>query len=102
MKANTVILDLQKYTELKTIADAVENRQRIFIGCWHNNMELTYLSIDKKDFENVLIKKLKQQEQECHKLAEENNYLKYLQNKQITINDVKKMSICQFIKWRKQ
>jgi len=103
MEANTVTLTLSDYHRLKEFKEEMEknNVARLYGGSWANSYQ--YISMEQafKEVEqtNETLKK------ENENLRRENHKLMYPpqpQEKEITLSDVKKMSIWEFLKWKRK
>ena len=93
MKKDTVLLDIKKYNELRDFKQKIEEGKTIVIvsGCKYYNKEF------------ITTEKAVEQIAEANKLLQKEN--EDLRNankpKEITLNDIKKMSYWEFRKWRK-
>ena len=93
MEANTVVLTLRDYQELKDFRDSIE-KDGMVISSYRWGGEQTYFYTKEESSKELLL----------HiRLLEEK--VKDLQNppkKEITLGDIKKMSVRDFKRWRKQ
>lgn len=102
MEKNTVCLALSEYTRLKEFEEKLSKGNtlvaRNIIDPWGTQWNTSYITSDAAVKEIIginadLIGKM-------NKLRIENNALKYPGLRETTLEDVKKMSIREFLKWR--
>ena len=89
MTENKVTLDLKKYDELKEFERAVKETKLIF----YNYYTEEFRCIEP----NEVIEKLNDRKDQ---LIKEINLLKNPKNEEITLDDVKKMSLFSLVKWK--
>jgi len=101
MEANTTCIDLEKYDELKEeIRKLKEFRDKIHsdfidVEIRARFFDATYIFYTKDE----AIKKIADSH---NKLIERIEELKNPKEKEITLNDIKNMSLLQFLKWRRK
>ena len=104
MDKNTVILDLDEYNNLKYDRVAFEKMKSKNYICFDYNNGVDIYSIKKSKVIEILSVNLKNLAKEL-KVTEQKLYLsKHNDNVMLngkSLNDIKKMNIFQFIKWRK-
>ena len=103
MEANTVTLTLSDYHSLKEFKEEMEknNVARLYGGSWANSYHFIYKEQAFKEAEEVNENLRKENEY----LRQTNHQLMYPpqpQEKEITLSDVKKMSIWEFLKWKRK
>ncbi len=93
MEKDTVLLDVEKYNELRDFKQKIEEGKTLNIisSSWHYSR--TFISTDEAVLRIAEINK---------ELTTEIERLKNIkQPKEITLNDIRKMSYWEFRKWRK-
>jgi hypothetical protein len=90
MEKDTVLLDVKKYNELRDFKQKIEEGKTIVIFSGWNYYRKDFITTEKAVEEIAEANKL---------LQKENEELR--KTKEITLNDIKKMSYWEFRKWRK-
>jgi hypothetical protein len=90
MEKDTVLLDVEKYNELRDFKQKIEEGKTIVIISGWNYYRKDFITTEKALEEIAEANKL---------LQKENEELR--KPKEITLNDIKKMSYWEFRKWRK-
>lgn len=90
MEKDTVLLDVEKYNELRDFKQKIEEGKTLVITSGWNYYQQSFITTEKALIEIAEANKL---------LQKENEELR--KPKEITLNDIKKMSYWEFRKWRK-
>lgn len=93
MKKDTVLLAVEKYNELRDFKKEVEEGKTIVIVSGWNYYNKKFITTEKAVEQIAEANKLLQKENE--------NLRNTNKPKEITLNDIKKMSYWEFRKWRK-
>lgn len=92
-RKNTVLLDVEKYNELRDFKQKIEEKYTYATKCSNYFYEVRYITTDEA------IKEIEELNKSLSKRVED---LKSANNpKEITIEDLKRMSYWEFRKWRK-
>jgi len=106
MEANTVILSLPEYNALRDFKENIEkgNTYRTIDYSTHPHISQAYIAIPIFITTDEAVKEIANQNSnlsaELAKVSSENYALKNPKTKELTLKDVKKMSIWEFRKWR--
>jgi hypothetical protein len=93
MQKDTVLLDIEKYNELRDFKQKIEEGKTIIIVSGWDHYTKKFITTEKAVEEIAEANKLLQKENEYLRKAEETN--------KVTLNEIKKMSYWEFRKWRK-
>lgn len=103
MEANTVTLKLSDYHELRIFKEEMEQNHvaRLYGGSWHNS----YSFVTKEEALKTAEEVNESLKKENENLRRENHKLMYPpqpHEKELTLADIKKMSIWEFLKWKRK
>jgi len=107
MEANTVILSLPEYNALRDFKENIEkgNTFRTIDYSTSPYMSQAYIAIPKFVTTDEAVKEIANQNsnlsKELAKVSDENYKLRHPETREVTLNDVKRMSIWEFRRWRK-
>ena len=93
MEKDTVLLDVEKYNELRDFKQKIEEGKTICIITGNWSYSKTFITTD--DAIKSIVETNKELGKEIERLKNINN------PKEVTLNDIKKMSYWEFRKWRK-
>jgi len=93
MEKDTVLLDVEKYNELRDFKQKIEEGYTLTIASSNFYYDRRFITTDKAVEEVVSANK--ELQKQIEDLRNGN------QNKELPISEIKKMSIWQFFKWRK-
>lgn len=93
MEKNTVLLDVEKYNELRDFKQKIEEGKTIVIVSGWNYYNREFITTEKAVEQIAEANKLLQKENEDLRNANK--------PKELALNDIKKMSYWEFRKWRK-
>jgi hypothetical protein len=93
MEKDTVLLAVEKYNELRDFKQKIEEGKTLVIVSGWNYYQKDFITTEKALEEIAAANKLLQKENEDLRNANK--------PKEITLNDIKKMSYWEFRKWRK-
>ena len=99
MEKDTVILNLQDYNELRDIKKAVDNKKKIF--GWLGGMA-DYVFVDEEDFEKAFVKENEHLNEEIKRLRGKIYNLQHPKKSELSLDEIKKMSLWQFLKWKRR
>jgi ribosomal protein L9 len=102
MDKNTVVLDLEEYNKLRDFKEGIEkgNSFTVYWGSGYAGYKYKVVTTDE------VVKQIMEANNNINK--EKNNLIQQLYNcqhpesKVFTVEDIKKMSIWKFLKWRKK
>ena len=104
MKKDTVLLDVEKYNVLRDFKEYIEKGNTLEINNSRYNSYHRFITTDEavKILVNESNDLIKTQAEELNRLLKQISDLQEINKpKEITINDLKKMSYWEFRKWRK-
>jgi hypothetical protein len=107
MEANTVILALPEYNALRDFKENIEkgNTYRTIDYSTHPHMSQAYIAIPRFVTTDEAVKEIAKQNAnlsaELAKVSAENYALKNPETVEVTLNDVKRMSIWEFRRWKR-
>lgn len=106
MEKDTVLLAVEKYNELRDFKQKIEEGKTNVISSGWNHYTSNYITTEKAveqiaESNKLLQKELEQITESNELLQKENDDLRKANKpKEISINDIKKMSYWEFRKWR--